>query len=354
MNLSTIAYADLTNTIAQCAAAGITPLLLGPPGIGKTASARAATSLLTQRRGMPHFLRTVELTSFSEVDVRGYLIPKGDESMFTKPEFWPADDEQFGLVCLDELAQCDAPIQKAIAPLLLERRIGNRVLPDGVAVCAFGNRPEDNSGVADMLDHMTNRMLVAEVLPPTADDMMAYLLGKGYAPQFAAFSKLRYNLVNGKPTASGQPFLTPRSLEAVARLQSSTGLEPRQFFDSRLNMALTAGLIGQGASVELKAVCDLFGRLPSYDAIVANPDTAKVPDELDLCFAATTMLAANAKVEHAEQVISYIRRFDDNLSVVAVAGLVRRSPEFSRCSAFVEWATSNVDVLVRMRRLAGG
>lgn len=353
MKLSTIPFADVANTIALCAEAGITPLLLGPPGIGKTASSYAAAERLSIRRGVPHEHRIVELTSFSEVDVRGYLIPKGEDSMFTRPEFWPDADSKYGLITLDEFAQVEAPIQKAIAPLILERRIGNRVLDKGWAVCAFGNRMQDNSGVADLLDHMTNRMMIAEVLPPTADDMMEYLIGKGYEPHFAAFAKLRYNLFNEKPSEPGQPFLTPRSLEAVARLQLVSGVKPSQFFDSRLNQSMVQGLIGQGAGIELAAVVKLFGRLPSYDAIIANPDTAMIPTELDLAFAAITMIATNAKIEDADAVVRYIRRFDDNMSVVAVSGLVKRNVAFSRCAAFVDWATNNVEVLVRMRRLAG-
>lgn len=345
--MNTIKFADMSAAIAAYVNAGITPLFLGAPGIGKTAAVHQYAEQVSINSGKACPVRVVELASFSEVDVRGYLIPNGTEATFTTPSFWPKADEPQGVLFLDEFPQADAAVQKAVASLLLERRIGDLTLPDGWCVVAAGNRVDDGAGANTLLSHIVNRLALVEVESPTIDELVTYLVGRGYGPEVPTFVKLRGGeLLNKRPEEDNVPYCTPRSVEAVARLLKGTpGL-----INSAFGLGAIAGLIGSGPATELKAALELFGKLPSYNEIVSSPDTAKVPEALDLAYAAIMLVTTRAKLEHADPVVTYVSRFEPNVAMVGMAGLLRRDPRFFKTAAMSKWATANSDVVVRLSK----
>lgn len=349
--MNTIKYSTLTDAIRAAAAAGVTLCVLGAPGIGKTAAVHRAAQEMGGAAGVTYHVRVVELASVAEVDVRGYLIPQGDKAVFTRPAFWPAEGEEHGILFLDELPQASPEVQKAIASLLLERRIGDYTLPPGWIIVVAGNRVNDGAGAGSFLSHIVNRLCLVEVEPPTIDECVAYLLDKGYGPEVPAFLKVRGGeLLNQMPETDNTPYLTPRSAEALARLIQSWSGGVEDFRQSPLAMGMTSGLIGHGPAVEFKAVMEVFGKLPSYGEIIGNPETARVPEEIDHKYAAIMLVASRAKVEHAAQVVKYIQRFEANFALVGIAALVRRDHKFTQCPQFVQWASENQDVVARLAK----
>jgi len=351
--VNSIKYAAIASSILACRNAGITLALLGAPGIGKTAAVHEAATRLYAATGIQHHVKVVELASVSEVDVRGYVVPVGDRAVFTRPPFWPEDSQTHGILFLDELPQAAPEVQKAIASLLLERRIGDLVLPAGWQVVVAGNRVDDNAGAGSFLSHIVNRLCLVEVESPTVDEVVAYLIGKGYGPEVPAFLKLRGGeLLNQMPSQDNVPYLTPRSAEALARLVDTWPGGKSEFSTTGSAHGLAAGLVGPGAAVEFKAAVDMFGKLPSYSDILAQPDKAKVPTELDLAYAAIMLVVTRAKIEDAEPVMAYLSRFDANYALVGVAGLLRRDHKYGNCAAFAKWGSANTDVITRLAKFA--
>jgi MoxR-like ATPase len=58
--------------------------------------------------------------------------------------------EQPYCLFLDELNACSQDVQKAFYSLILERRVGEYVMPEGSIVIAAGNRAQDSAIVRTM------------------------------------------------------------------------------------------------------------------------------------------------------------------------------------------------------------
>lgn len=331
-----------------------TPLFVGRPGIAKTAFVREAAVELSFKTHTNIAVREMHLASMSEVDVRGYLIPNGDKAVFTQPEFWSAVEKNpgGGILFLDEFPQATHEVQKAVAPLILERRIGDYQLPDNWSVMLAGNGLDDGAGANSLLSHIVNRVSIIEVKAPDADVWTSWAVKAGLPPEIAAFAKLRPDVVfeSEIPTAADTPYCTPRSLHAVADLANVFPGGIRAMVDSKLGMAMMQGALGTGATAELSALVRTAINLPSYEQVVNAPEQTAVPDKPDMQYAMIMLMACRAKIEHRDPVLSYLTRFKPNLAVTGIVSLVRRDRQFASSPVMHQWIMQNKELLAKFAR----
>jgi hypothetical protein len=341
----TISADQITDAVITSYKAKRALLLIGPPGIGKTAFVHEAGDHMTLVYKEKVHVRELHLASMSEVDVRGYLVPQGDYAKFTKPEFW-ADVEKYdrGILFLDEFPQAPHEVQKAVATLIYEGRIGEYTLKPGWAVVLAGNGLEDNAGANTLLSHIVNRLSIVQVRAPDPDEWVNWAIAKQLEPEAIAFAKLRPDVVfSGTiPTEPNVPYCTPRSLHAVsdmAKAYHPDGL--RKMVSEPLGMAMLTGLVGQGAMAELVGLVNTTMNLPSYDDVVRDPLGTLVPEKADLAYTMVMLAGSRCRAEHAAQVGAYLCRFKPNFTITGLAALGRRGPEYVTGPAILQWVMAN-------------
>src|SRR5947208_9894366 len=127
----------------------------GQPGIGKSSLVAAFAKSLG--------LECVSLlgTQLAPEDLIGvpqiFDTPTGPRSRFCPPSMIARDDPY--CLFLDELNGASHEVQKAFYSLILERRLGEYVLPEGSIVVGAGNRAQDNAIVKPMSSALLNRMI---------------------------------------------------------------------------------------------------------------------------------------------------------------------------------------------------
>lgn len=326
----------------------------GAPGIAKTAMVRKAAQEMSVTYGEHVEVHELHLASISEVDVRGYLIPDGTNARFTAPSFWPAVlRNNRGILFLDEFPQAPHEVQKAVAPLILDRRIGDFELPEGWIVVIAGNRMDDQSGANSLLAHVMNRLFYIEVDAPDVDRWMIWATEAQMAPELIAFAKLRPQCVFGAtvPDGANEPFCTPRSLHALSDICHAYPGGVRAMISDEVGMALCNGAIGVGASAELAGVVRTAMKLPTFEEICANPDTARVPDVPDEAYAAAMLVAVRADYKkHGDAPVRYIARFNPNFVLVGLVALVNRDKNFSNCKAMGDWVRANQSLVKKFHK----
>jgi len=335
------------------------PLFRGKPGIAKTAMVREGAATISRQINAPCVVRELHLASMSEVDVRGYLVPTTgpdgtSRSVFTKPEFWATVEQNaHGILFLDEFPQATHEVQKAVAPLILEGRIGEYILPPGWSVVLAGNGIEDNAGANTLLSHIINRVVLVDVLAPEVDDWVVWAANSGEVPsELIAFAKIRSDLVFNTdiPGVADTAYCTPRSLHALGKVALAYPGGVRAMVDDPMGLALMQGSIGVGTASELAALVRTTINLPTFDDVLANPEKTKVPEKPDEAYAMVMLCAVRSQQEHIDRVMEYLTRFKPNFAITGIISLVKRNRSFAQSKKMHSWIMANQDLMKKFAR----
>lgn len=272
----------------------LSTMIWGPPGIGKSAivaqTAAAAGLEFTDLR----------LSQLAPTDLRGLPVPdvRVGVSRWLPPEFLPRELSETrlpaprqadarGILFLDELNMAPPAMQGMAQQLILDRRVGSYVVPEGWFIWAAGNRKEDRAAVFDMPAPLANRFLHLEV-GPDWESFKAHALAQGWHEQIIAFLSFRPTLLHAvDPLKPAWP--SPRSWELASKLHGAA-----------LDVAPA---VGGAAASEFLTYLKLYETLPSLEPILEGKgDKIGFPSEPSARYATTiglTVRAGNAERGHA-------------------------------------------------------
>jgi hypothetical protein len=207
-------------SLIRCLAHRQSLLLLSPPGVGKseTVAQAAVEAGLT--------CRSLLGTQIAPEDVSGIPRIVGERSVFCPPRVLLPEEPQPFCLFLDELPACTPDIQKAFYSLLLERRLGEHVLPAGTWVVAAGNRLEDRALVRSLSSALINRVILLQVRVDMAE-WLAWAHGHGVRPDVVEFIEKNPAALIRPVPPQPVPFSTPRAWTSLAHaldLAESSGL----------------------------------------------------------------------------------------------------------------------------------
>jgi len=167
-----------------------------------------------------------------------------------------------------------ADVQKAFYSLILDRRLGDYVLPPGSRVVGAGNRIEDRALVRPMATALSNRMIHVG-LETSADSWLAWAGRAGLHPLVVAFVRARPDrLVETPPVDATPAYPTPRAWHMLS--DAIRTVRPS------LWPALAAGSVGDRAGAEWSAFAKRAEEAPSLDDVAAGK--AAVPRDPELLY----------------------------------------------------------------------
>ena len=216
----------------------ISTMIWGAPGIGK--------SSIVEQLAIVHQLEVVDirLSQLAPTDLRGLPVAEAGVSKWFPPEFLPQQGR--GILFLDEINMAPPTMQGMAQQLILDRRVGSYVVPDGWFVWAAGNRKEDRAGVFEMPTPLANRFLHLQV-EPDFESFKTYAIGQGIHEQIIAFLCFRPSLLH-KIDPQQPAWCSPRSWMMASTLHYN-GLD-------------LAPAIGVAASAEFQAFSLTYQLLP--------------------------------------------------------------------------------------------
>jgi MoxR-like ATPase len=250
----------------------LSTMIWGAPGIGKSSIVYQTAT----RYGLQFI--DVRLSQLAPTDLRGLPVPANGVAQWYPPEFLPRDG--CGVLFLDELNMAPPAIQGMAQQLILDRRVGSYVVPDGWFIWAAGNRKEDRAAVFDMPAPLSNRFVHLEV-EPDFESFKAYALDRSLHEQIIAFLAFRPTLLHRlDPQQPAWP--SPRSWEMASRLHG-VGLH-------------IGPVVGAAAAAEFLAFIELYAGLVDMEAILRG-DGADLafPTESSQRYALTIGLGARAQ-----------------------------------------------------------
>lgn len=327
-----------------------TPFVWGPPGIGKSALVAEAAAFLD--------LPCVTLlgTQIAPEDLIGVPRIRALDSGAHVTEFCPPRailrSEAFVLF-IDELNSAVPDVQKAFYSLILDRRLGDYVLPLGSRVVGAGNRAEDRALVRPMATALANRMIHV-ALVPDAESWLGWGAGHGLHPLVLAFIRARPDrLFELPPTDMTPAYPTPRAWHMLSDAISHIG--------DHLWAAAAAGSVGDRAGAEWTAFAKRAREAPSLEALAKG--SAQVPRDPELIYflgaSCLSRLGAGSRAdgELAAKVINVLGNNSKEVAVwvvdQALTGAGRRKSGPSEALAAFEESirSSGSQILVDVIRL---
>jgi len=254
----------------------ISAMIWGPPGIGKS----SIVAQTAQTNGLAFI--DVRLSQLAPTDLRGLPVPENGISRWYPPEFLPRDG--IGILFLDELNMAPPAMQGVAQQLILDRRVGSYVVPEGWFIWAAGNRKEDRAAVFDMPAPLANRFLHLEV-EPDFESFKSYALVRGLNEQILAFLSFRPTLLHRlDPQQPAWP--SPRSWE-MASILHQAGLE-------------IIPVVGAATAAEFHAYVELYRALPDLERILHGAGEG-VPFPAEPSTRYATVIGLTLRAADAEQ-----------------------------------------------------
>lgn len=244
--------------------------LSGPPGIGK--------SDLMEQLGQSYERRDEEgnviVPARPVIDMRLLLMDPTDLKGIpyynpdTKSMKWAPSSElpkegqglDNAILFLDEMNAAPPSVQAAAYQLILNRRIGEYILPKGVSIVAAGNRESDRGVVYRMPSPLANRFVHFD-MEANIDDWKEWALNNNVHPDVVGFlSKHSHKLFTFDPKSPDKAFATPRSWAFVGDLLNSD--LTKSLAESDIT-TIVSGTIGEGLATEFAQHRKYAAQLPN-------------------------------------------------------------------------------------------
>ncbi len=301
----------------------------GPPGVGKSKVVAQAASQLG--------LNMIDLRAvlLDPVDLRGLPKVENGRTQWASPDFLPRDGN--GVLFLDELTSAPQLVQAACYQLVLDRKLGEYVLPSGWSVLAAGNKAADRGVHFSMPAPLRNRFIHLD-LEVDLDDWCNWALGSGIRAEVIAFLRFRPALLHEPGTREDNAWPTPRSWEFVSQLLSCACA-------AELEHDLLRGAVGEGAAGELTGFLRTFRDLPSIDEIFLAPDRTPVPDSPAAMYAVATAIATRLNDRTVGRGLTYLDRMPAEFRVLAVRDATQRDRLITKTPEFIRFASQHAEVL---------
>lgn len=341
---------EVSQALYHCVEIHRPAFVWGPVGVGKS----EVVAQLAANMGRE--LRDVRLSLMDPVDIKGFPVPDTANGVMTwlPPGFLPAmtikgargkvvpNDSQ-GIIFLDEMNSAPPSVQAAAYQFVLNRRIGEYVLPDGWDIIAAGNRASDRSVVHNMPAALSNRLVHID-FEVDIEEWSSWAVTHDIDPNVLAFLRFKSAMLHQYDGRTNpRAFPTPRTWAFVSDSLKHQSASRR--LSSNVELELLSGMVGDAAAKELKAFIDIARDLPSIDQVLLNPRSAVVPTAPAAKWAISTTLAMRANRDNVENLLLYMERMEPEFQVVFARDAGRRDATVLDSKAFTTWSIKNSDVI---------
>ncbi len=316
--------------------AGLVPLLVGNPGIGK--------SNIYQQIADDFRLLLIDmrLSTADLVDLTGFPLIVNNKGSYVPMDTFPIEGDKIPdgyngwLILFDEITSAKPALQAASYKILLDRKVGQHKLHKNVALCAAGNLETDGAVVYPMSTALQSRLVHMELIF-NLEDWMTWANINRIDSRITGFLNFDpQSAFTFKPDHTDSTYACPRTWAFVDRILKVT--EPG--YEHLLPML--AGTISEGVARQFMAFCKIESQLPKLQEILKNPAGIAVPTELSIKHAITSSLSEHISVTNATEIMQYISRFPIEFQVICVKAAGQRNKKIHTHPSVKQWVKTNM------------
>jgi hypothetical protein len=334
MNILSLTPTQLFEELPFIHEAELVPFLLASPGNAKS------SALLQYSQAINRPFVDTRLSYKGPQDVLGWPTVRDGKMVFLTPDEYPTEEAVW---CFEELTQVPPQVQAPALELMLNRRLGQYVVPKGTLLCATGNLLQDKAHVQRIGSALMNRMLLIRLEVPSMD-WIEWAKKSGIDPRVYTYIKFApQHLSDFDPSKwDGQSaFSSLRSWEAVSRYVKASGGVVRSS-----THGVIAGLVSAAAAMEFTEFLKVFGRIPTIEGIILDPKGTKIPQKLDERLAVCSSIIGAANEKNFKRLLPYLERMPKELEVFTVKACKSRCEAIQATEEYILWMDRNQEIVL--------
>jgi len=344
-------YASCEQFIMNCIQSGMPGMITGNPGLGKTTLPRT----IAARLNIGYMELRGELCD--SIDLRGLLVPDHKTGTTTSLALdkWPLQSlvdagsiPKEGILVLDDLPNSDRQVVNGLSEPLIDHSINGDPLGEGWCIICTGNHVGSGASAKPMPSHVVNRVHIVTLIPDWESwavwangnieaELIGYFEMQKGGDLFTYDGKARVECPN-------EPYLTPRALEGLSRrLQAWRANNPPS---DKPPLWLYTACVGDYGS-KLYATLDYLVELASWEQLVDDPVSAKMPKSAGAKFAQLNIILSGVKAvaenlqRYQVSVGTYVNRMPAEVAAAVHSRCAGAVPKWSETPAFVKWVTTH-------------
>lgn len=165
---------ELKDLIIDSGRMGITTLILGKIGVGKSQIVKEL-----HEEVVGGYFEDIRISTMDRTDIKGLFEIKDGKTVWRIPEriYKFCEPGATGVLFFDEINLADEGVQSSLYQIILDRKIENEKISDGVIIVAAGNTSDEVNMVNNISPALINRMNVV-YYEPTVNSIIEYLSSK--------------------------------------------------------------------------------------------------------------------------------------------------------------------------------
>lgn len=300
------------------------PLLIhGTMGIGKSMSLRQVARRVAKEKGKEYAegswhkdkysLIDVRISQLDPSDLRGIPFPEGKQTRWLVPSWLPREGE--GILFMDEINLACPSIQASCYQLILDKRLGDYVLPKGWTIVAAGNRAQDKANVFPMAAPLKNRFSHIDLTVPTEEMWREWACENEINSDIVAFMAFKPTMLFKFDSKNkDNAFPTPRTWALTSEMiKDIKGISDK---DLDAIYMLASSCVGEGAATEFSGFVKLKKQV-NIDDILKNPKKVKDLKEPGLKYTLVSGLSERYRHDRkrVDVILGVVKEMDNEFGV---------------------------------------
>jgi len=334
-----VKIAQAISMVAKYLKAGLVPMLVSSPGIGKSQAVYQVAKQYNLK------VIDIRLSQCDPSDLNGFPSLQDGKARYLPMDTFPLEGDPLPvgydgwLIFFDEATSAPKAVQAASYKIILDRMVGQCKLHKNVAMVCAGNLATDGAIVEEMSTALQSRLVHIQVEVDTEEFNTNAALNN-YDHRITSYMNDMPDAVSSfDPDHTEETFACPRTWEFVDRILKSVDLKDPDM------LPMLSGAVSEGVARQFLVFCDIHESLPKFDKIEANPTGIDMPAARSVLWALTGSIAYKVSKDSLAPIMQFIKRMPVEFQVVCLREMIRRKKDLLKHQAMQEWiATSGVEL----------
>lgn len=236
---------------------------------------------------------------------------------------------------LDELTSCSPAVQCAAYRLVLDREHADQRLHPQCGIIAAGNGVADGA-VANRMGTAMQTRLMHMTVDVTPTEWVLWASSAGLDHRVISYINTKPDHLHVfNPSHNDLTYRNPRTWHMLSDV-----IKSKATIDHK-DKPLIAAAVGEAGVMDFIAFTQVYGQMPSIEAILANPEGVPFNDSPNIVFALVGAIAHQLSSTNGDKLVKFISRVGIEFQALCIKMACKRNPKLLEEDFITDWIDLN-------------